>query len=163
MPSANAAFDYNRMERAYTPAAPKVAQPPELHVVESRRARSRAAYRRAGAVFVLVMGIVAAMLYNRMVLTELTAQVEQVQTEYDALLNENRRMQVELEGKTSLRSIQEAAEQLGMSRAENDQIDYVDLGDNSRVTVSGEAPGALESAGLFVRGAFDRVLEYLGW
>ena len=163
MASAQAAYDYDRAEPTYASAAPRVKQPPELHVVESRAARSRAAYRRAAAVFLLVMGIVAASLYNRMVLTELTAQVEAVQNQYDALLSENRRMQVELEGKTSLRSIQEAAEALGMSRAENYQLEYVDLGENDRVVVTSDESSWLEASAAAVRDAFDRALEYLGW
>jgi cell division protein FtsL len=157
------AYDFDTTEQNVSSAVPKVKQPPELHVVESRAVRTRAFYRKAIAVFLLVMGLFSATLYNRMILTELTAQVESAQNQYDTLVSENRRMQVELESKVSLRSIEQAAQALGMSRVESYQIEYVDLGEGDRVVVTQDDAGLFESAAASVRGLFDRVLEYLGW
>lgn len=163
MAHTNAAYDYERLARDRYSSAPKVQQPPELRVVESRRARSRAALRRTAAAFVLVIGIMAAILYNRMILTELTTEVEAAQEEYDQLVSEQRRMLVELEGKTSLRAVEEAARALGMSKAEDYQIEYVDLGRDGDVVVTAKEPGILDTAAASAKDAFDAFLEYIGW
>ena len=163
MAQASVAYDYERLSRERYSASPKVQQPPELRVVESRQARSRAAFRKTAAAFVLVIGIMAAILYNRMILTELTAEVESTQAQYNALVSEQRRMQVELEGKTSLRAIEESAKALGMSKAESYQIEYVDLGRSSDVVVSAEEPGVIDMAAASLASAVDSVLEYIGW
>ena len=156
------AYDLDRMGYAYAPAQPQVAQPPELHVVDNRAARLRVTLRRAAVSFIILMGIVAAILYNQMALTELTAQVESARSEYEALVGENRRTQVELESRTSLRSIQESAEALGMYKAETYQIEYIDLGGGEQVVLTQETPGPLETAAAAVHDWFDGVLEYLG-
>lgn len=163
MAQTNVAYDYERLARERYSAAPKVQQPPELRVVESRQARSRAAFRKTAAAFVLVIGIMAAILYNRMILTELTAEVEATQAQYNVLVSEQRRMQVELEGKTSLRAIEESAKALGMSKAEDYQIEYIDLGRSSGVVVSAEEPGVLDTVAASMSSAVDSILEYIGW
>ena len=156
MASTNTAFDYERAQD-YEPARASVAQPPELHVVEGRAARSRAVFHRAAVFFVFMMAMLAAVLYNRMILTELTTQVESTRSEYDALVSENRRMQVELEGKTSLRAIQQSAEEIGMAKAESYQIEYVDLGGQEQVLLTQEADGIAKSAFAAVRNFFSSI------
>jgi len=158
----NAAYDFERTQAAYVPVRPQVAQPPELRVVENRAARYRVTFRRAAVSFVILIGVVAAILYNQMALTELTAQVESARSQYEALVGENRRTQVELESRTSLRSIQEAAEALGMYKAETYQIEYIDLGGGEQVVLTQEEPGLLESAASAVHEWLDGVLEYIG-
>jgi len=162
MAQMNAAYDFDRAENVYTPSQPHVPQPPELRVVEGRASRGAVLMRRGMVVFAFVLVIFAAILYNRMVLTELTAQVEVARREYEALVGESRRTQVELESKTSLRSIQESAEALGMAKAEPYQIEYIDLGEGEQVTLTQEEPTWLESAAETVHKWLDTALEYLG-
>ena len=144
MASTNTAYDYERAQ-VYEPVRTSVAQPPELRVVEGRAVRSRMVFRRAAVFFVFMIAMLAAVLYNRMILTELTTQVANTRSEYESLVSENRRMQVELESKTSLRTIQQSAEEIGMAKAESYQIEYVDLGQQEQVLLTQEADGAVES------------------
>ena len=160
MASMNTAYDFDRAENTYAPVQPRVPQPPELRVVEGRASRSAALMRRGMVVFAFVLVLFSAILYNRMMLTELTAQVEDARREYESLIGESRRTQVELESKTSLRSIQESAEALGMAKAEPYQIEYIDLGEGEQVTLTQEEPTWLESAAQKVHDWFDGAVEY---
>ena len=121
-------------------AAPKVKQPPELRVLHNDQ-HKQAMLNRGRAVrgvllFALVMLVFSVIVYNNMVLTELNEELATARREYEQLMDENGRMQVELEGKMSLRNIEQyAAEQMGMSKMEAYQIQYVDLGGDNKCEV----------------------------
>lgn len=162
MARSNLAYDFDKLERHYAAAGvSRIKQPPELHVVESRNEQSKGSVLRAAAVFVMVLAIISSILYNNMLLTELTSQIETTEQQLETLKNENRLMQVELESKTSLRTVQQIAEnKLGMARAEDYQIEYIDLGDGDRVMLA-KAP-QLNLAD-HIQKAYHSVLEYLGF
>lgn len=156
-----AAFDFDKLEQHYMPQPlPKVKQPPELRVVSTRGERNAGFLLRSAAVFVVALAIVAAILYNNVALTELTAQIEDAQLSLEQLKSENRRMQVELEGRISLRSVEEQAEKvLGMAKAEPYQIEYIDLGEGDCVLLAREVIPSLTER---VRQVCASVLEYIG-
>lgn len=162
MAKANLAYDFDKLEQHYaTTGAPKVKQPPELKVVESRRTQSSGVMLRGGALFVMVLIIVCSILYNNMILTELTSQIEDAEAQFEMLKNEDRLMQVELESKTSLRTVQDIAEnELGMAKVESYQVQYIDLGAGDRVVLA-RAP-QLNMAD-YIHMAYRSVLEYLGF
>ncbi|HWP51680.1 MAG TPA: hypothetical protein VN626_08295 [Clostridia bacterium] len=162
MAKTNLAYDFEKLEQHYAaPGVPKVKQPPELRVVENRNSGSNTAMLRGGAVFVAVLVIVCAILYNNMILTELTSQIEDTEAQFELLKNENRLMQMELEGKTSLRSVQEMAEnQLGMAKVESYQVQYIDLGAGDRVVLARAPQLGLAD---HIHMAYRSVLEYLGF
>lgn len=162
MSKTNLAYDFDKLEQHYAaPGAPKVKQPPELRVVENRNAGSNAAMLRGAALFVVVLGIVCAILYNNMILTELTSQIEDAEAQFEMLKNDNRVMQVALEGKTSLRAVQEIAEgQLGMAKVESYQVQYIDLGEGDRVVLARAPQLGLAD---HIHMAYRSVLEYLGF
>ena len=115
---------------------------------------------RGAALFVMVLAIVCAILYNKMILTELTSQIEDAQAQYELLKNDNRLMQVALENKTSLRTIQEIAEnELGMAKVESYQVQYIDLGAGDRVVLARASQMGLAD---YIQMAYRSVLEYLG-
>ena len=139
---------------------PKVKQPPELKVVKNRQFADNRAVLKAFGVFAVSLLVIAVMLYNNVILTELNDEIDYYQEQYEVLKSENRRMEVELEGKISLRNIEEKATQdLGMARMESYQVEYVDLSEGDKVTVASPA-----QEGIFSRlsDAFGSFLEYLG-
>lgn len=162
MSKTNLAYDFEKLEQHYAaPGTPKVKQPPELKVVEGRKAGSNAAMLRGAAIFAVVLAIVCAILYNNMILTELTSQIEDTQEQFEQLKNEDRLMQVQLEGKTSLRAVQDIAEnELGMAKVESYQVQYIDLGAGDRVVLA-RAPQL--SLANHIHMAYRSVLEYLGF
>lgn len=137
----------------------QIKQPPELRVVKRRNAVDHAAMVKAGMVFLTAIAIIAAIIYNNVILTELTAEIQAAKAELEMLESENRRMQVEFESKVSLRNIEEvASETLGMAKIESYQVEYVDLcgGDQVRVAQKTE-PGVFEKIRMWA----DSILEYL--
>ena len=156
-----AAYDFEQLEQHYSLPTAKVKQPPELRVVENRRIRERWMLIRAAVGFACILAIVAAVLYNNVILTELTADIEKAQGQYEQLKTEHRRMQVEIEGKLSLRNVEEiASDQLGMAKMEGYQIEYVDLGGEDQVLLAREQQPTLSDR---ISEAFESILEYLGW
>lgn len=94
-------------------------------MVENRGRRERAAFWKGAATFILILGVVCAILYNNVQLTELTSQIEKTRSQLEALENDYRLMQVKIESSTSLRTVQEIAEtELGMAKAESYQVEY---------------------------------------
>ena len=162
MAKSNLAYDFDKLEQHYSAAgAPRVKQPPELRVVENRNVGANAVMLRGAAIFVVVLGIVCAILYNNMILTELTSQIEDAEAQFEVLKNENRLMQVALEGKTSLRAVQETAEnELGMAKVESYQVQYIDLGEGDRVVLARAPQLGLAD---HIHMAYRSVLEYLGF
>lgn len=161
MAQSNAAYDFERLERHYaTTGAPRIKQPPELKVVVNRGHRERAAFWKGAATFVLILGVVCAILYNNVQLTELTFQIEQAQSQLESLENDYRMMQVEIESTTSLRTVQEIAEnQLGMAKTESYQVEYINLGEGDRVVLARAHEPKLNDR---IRHAWHSLLEYLG-
>lgn len=161
MAQSGAAYDYDpdTLKEYYDSAARRVKQPPELKVVENRG--HGASFARAAIVFIMVLIIICATLYNQVALTELTSQIETAQTQLESLKNEQRRMLVQLESSTSLRTVQEIAEtQLGMNKAESYQIQYVDLGCGDRVLLARERQPGLSDR---IRDGCRALMEYLGF
>ena len=158
----NLAYDFDKLEQHYSSAgAPKVRQPAELRVVENRNAGANTVMLSGAALFVVILGIVCAILYNNVILTELTSQIEDAEAQFELLKNEHRVMQVALEGKTSLRAVQEIAEsQLGMSKIEGYQVQYIDLGEGDRVVLARAPQLGLSD---HIHMAYRSVLEYLGF
>lgn len=161
MAKTNLAYDFDRLERHYAAVGtPKVKQPPELKVVENRKKDSNPFMIKTAVVFIMVMGIVAAILYNNMVLTELTSEIENTETRYEQLKNEYRLMQMEIESKTSLRTVEEIAKnELGMSKVESYQVQYIDLSEGDRVVMA-RAPKLTLSEKIYK--SYRRILEYMG-
>lgn len=162
MAKTSLAYDFEKLEHHYaTTGVPKVKQPPELKVVESRNSKSNGSMLRGAAIFVMILTIVSSILYNNMILTELTSKIEDTEAQYEQLKNENRLMQVQLEGKTSLRTVQDIAEnQLGMAKVESYQVQYIDLGAGDRVVLARAPKLNLTD---HIHTAYRSVLEYLGF
>lgn len=126
---ANTAYDFARFSASVPEIIPAVKQPPQLRVVKTARPKSFGVSTRVLLCFLVLLGIVAGMLYNNVLLTEMTSEIQQLEQRYQQLQSENRRMTVELESRVPLREVQEKAQNiLGMSKIEPYQVRYIDMG-----------------------------------
>ena len=157
--SSNAAYDYERLNQHYSPSPSTLRQPPELKVLESKKDKEREIFGRTALLFSLVLIIFAAVLYNRVILTELTSEIDTLSTQYEQLKDEQQRMQVELEGRLSTRAVADGAEALGMAQIESYQIQYVDLEDESGVVLTKESTETITDS---ILAFLKQVKEYLG-
>ncbi len=118
----------------------KLKQPPQLRVVEKRTTNSQAVQQHIFTVsiaFAAVAMILFLIIYNNVVLTEIGDQINDYSAQYEVLKSENSRMQVELEGKISLRKVEEyATGVLGMAKMEPYQIEYIDMGGKDKIELS---------------------------
>ncbi len=153
-----AAYDLDLLQRQYEQSQ-RLRQPPELRVVTNAQPKKIFVSVRAIFVFLALIAFMAAFLYNKMVLTELTAELESVSARNAELQDDYRRMMVEQEGKISLCSVEDiAAGQLGMAKMEDYQVEYIDLGEDSRVLLAREPSKTFSDRILEL---YDRVLEYM--
>ena len=101
MAQTNLAYDLERFEQR----TPVPEQKPQISV---RRERSvHPAKILLVSVLALAMGF--SLLYSRVVITELNEEINAATTQLDVLHAEQVRMQTELDGKMSLKAIEEAA------------------------------------------------------
>lgn len=129
MPGSNTSSAYNFAlfeEKERLPVA--VHEPPALEVVHNPAPRDRFAPMRILCVALMVVAVVATMIYSRVMLTEVSAQVSENRKELELMQSEYTRMLVELEGQTSDRSLEtKAIEEYGLSKVQGYQVEYVNL------------------------------------
>jgi len=149
--SKSAQYDFSRFEPAKQSSAnPKQKSNPSrkaqsqtqtLRVVITPARQRRMAENRAFAVhavlsIIFLVGLAALMLYSRAILAAVNEDIG-TQTELLSSLNgEYTRLQTELDAKISLRNIEEyASTNLGMSKVEQDQVQYVNVEQGESVTL----------------------------
>ena len=130
----NTAYDFSRFAASVPQALPRVKQPPQLRVVETARPKNTGFAMRSMLCFLTILGIVAGILYNNVLLTEMTSEIQTLEQQFKQLQSENQRMSVEIESRIPLREVQEKAQNsLGMSKIEPYQVRYIDLGEKEGV------------------------------
>lgn len=134
--------------------------PPPLRQVK-RKPQSRAQtdaqaalYRRrmfkALSVSLCMLVFVAAIIYTRVQADEAQREITKLQKNITAIQSENVRLNMELSSKISMDKVEDYAENtLGMVKAENYQITYIDLSEGDEVVLSGGK--TLQSASFFTK------------
>ena len=119
-------------------AAPKLETPrPQVKVVRGgnrglNRARRFAQATLRTLALAIVLGLVVSVLYSHAKLTELSGQINEVNTQLAAAQSEYDYLSTKMSDITSRASLQEVAEgQLGLVKLDPSQITYVQLEDQS--------------------------------
>lgn len=124
-----------------------------LHLIQTKRQVKKIAPIKLLLIAVAVIMISSVMIYSRVVLTELTEDANSYQTKISKLNTEYERLEAELEAKTSIKAITEAAEKdLGLSKIDSSQIEYVKLTDNDSVAVE-------KAKTTSIKNIFDRLAD----
>ena len=141
----NLAYDLERFEQ---PSGTAANPSPKLTVKRQEKAVHPAKIV-VFAVLALTMGFI--FLYSQVVLTELNGAINEAEQQLNVLEAENVRMQTDLEGKMSLKEIEEkAVGEYGMVKPDGSQVTYVQLERENRVE-------AAEKDLNF----FERIVEYV--
>ena len=131
MAQTNLAYDLERFEQ-HTPVPE---QKPQISV---RRERS-----------------IHPLLYSRVIITELNADINAAETRLDVLHAEQVRMQTELDGKMSLKAIEEAAiSEYGMVKPDGSQVSYVQVTTENKLEGKAKEEGFFEKIYQFIRDLF---------
>lgn len=124
-------------------AAPKLETPrPQVKVVRGgnrglNRARRFAQATLRTLALAIVLGLVVSVLYSHAKLTELSGQINEVNTQLAAAQSEYDYLSTKMSDITSRASLQEVAEdQLGLVKLDPSQITYVQLEDQSIIEKS---------------------------
>ena len=124
-------------------AAPKLETPrPQVKVVRGgnrglNRARRCAQATLRTLALAIVLGLVVSVLYSHAKLTELSGQINEVNTQLAAAQSEYDYLSTKMSDITSRASLQEVAEgQLGLVKLDPSQITYVQLEDQSIIEKS---------------------------
>lgn len=156
----SAAYDLSR----YEPKAAIPHQQPRLQVVEPRPASHRgltgAEIFRGGLIIGVLALAMSMVLYSNAILTELSDQIYTENEKLTVMVSENQRMSAELEGKMSLRNIEDYAQStMGLAKMEPYQVRYVNRCEGDKIIRTAQSPqeSSLGQLGTFVEG----FLEYL--
>lgn len=108
-----------------------------LRLIRNRREEKAVAPVKLLLGAALIVVIATVMIYSQVVLTELTAEVNSYESKIGNLDNEYMRLEAEMEASTSIKTLEETAEkQLGFSKIDSSQIEYVNLTGEDEITVA---------------------------
>ncbi|MBR3569374.1 MAG: hypothetical protein IKN96_01030 [Oscillibacter sp.] len=137
---------------------------------ERRRRKARATAGRRAAVHVslpAILGVVAALavallvLMNCIELTRLSTETVQLKSELQSLENENAKLNAEYKRMFDRETVQQAAEDAGMSMPAASQVSYVDLSDGDTVVVyQEEESGVLSQWAASALHGFEAIKEF---
>ncbi len=97
-----------------------------------------------------MLTFVAAIIYTRVQADEAQREITRLQKNITAIQSENVRLSMELSSKVSMDKVESYAEDtLGMVKAENYQITYIDLSEGDEVVLSGGKK--LQNASFFAK------------
>ena len=143
-------------------AAPKLETPrPQVKVVRGgnrglNRARRFAQATLRTLALAIVLGLVVSVLYSHAKLTELSGQINEVNTQLAAAQSEYDYLSTKMSDITSRASLQDVAEgQLGLVKADQSQITYIQLEEQSIIEKTGS------DAGRFLAGIRTAALNLL--
>ena len=146
---ANTSFAYD-LSRFEAQTAEKRTQIEAVKKVKSNtavKATPRISPLKAIACMLLVISVASALLYTRVLLTERISDVTEASAEYTKLEAEGTRMNLELEGKVSLKNAEEyAGTQLGMVKKDSKNVEYIRLTQENKIEVPEDTtPGFWDS------------------
>ena len=149
----NLAYDYKRLARRE-----EAEKQPQIHEVRTkRRAAKKEKLRvaRCVAMMVVVVLMLSALLYARVVQIEVANEYNQTTSTLSALKGENSTLLKQLEDKLSISSVEEIArDTLGMEKVDSHQMQYITFETEDTVEVVKE-PGFFERIGNFFAGLFS--------
>ena len=117
---------------------------------------------RSGSVFkIIIVSLMAAALLGSVIYSldkRNTAynKVSTLQEKLDSAAAENVRLQSELDGKMSAKSIEEYAKSLGMEKINSTQIKYIQIQTGDVVTIPEQEKGVIAK----IKSFFDKCVEY---
>ena len=110
---------------------------------------------KVSVMLVVVVAMLSALLYTRVVQVEVTREYNRAETTLAAMKSENSTLMKQLENKLSIANIEAIAlDQLGMQKLENRQIQYITFETEDVVEVV-QSPNLFEQIGSFFAGLFS--------
>ncbi|MEG0570687.1 MAG: hypothetical protein RR497_03480 [Oscillospiraceae bacterium] len=126
----NAAYDMSRFETVDEPLIQKV--PTRIKAVKPLNIAKIIFY------MLIIIALLCALIYGRVVQSEVDAKLTASTNALAELKAENSRLQIKMESLVSIDKIEEiAGNELGLNKVSNQQIEYVNISKDNKITVSG--------------------------
>lgn len=150
----NLAYDLSRYENQVSKPEPQ--KRPEI---KKRQNPDKSVSVFQSFIYVAILGaMIFCLLGSKMENSELCNQIASTTKQLDVLHSENVRMKAEIDGRTSLKNVEDYAENvLGLQKLEKSQIDYVQFQKDNVIEVSDESQNVFVK----IKNKFFSILEYL--
>ncbi len=150
----NAAYDISRYENVVpekkAEAAPKIS-------VKRRNVQEGSTPKLFVSAVALCL-LLCCVLYGNVETDSLYSQIADEKVRIDVLASENVRMKSEIEAKTSLKNIENFAENvLGLQKLDNSQKEYIEISNDNSVVI----PENTENVFVKIKNKFFDIVEYL--
>ena len=133
---------------------------------KSIKLSEKKALGRNGSVFTAMITVACAaivafsILYNKVQVSDYTAQISELKTQIEQEERENLRLTAELDSKMTLDNVEKiASEELGLQKTQNSQITFISLNTEEMTEVAEENDNVFIS----IKNWFYGILEYLGF
>ncbi|MEG2038455.1 MAG: hypothetical protein RRZ73_01875 [Oscillospiraceae bacterium] len=155
MPNQSEAYDFSRFEDTNETVEPK------LKVTEGVQKQAQGVITVKAVVLVLMLiAVVTMMIYNKVVITELSAEISSSQKQLSALEDQEEILSAQVENSVSLNSIEQTVtKDLGLSKADAYQIEYIKLVKGDNIQLKNQTDDGIISK---VAALGKRLLEYMG-
>ncbi len=136
-PVDNAAYDLSNFDKKTAEETEKDIKVRTLRVIKNkRRVRAVAPYKIILAV-AAVLAVTTLMIYNRVTIMELNAEINDYKSRIVALDSEYVRLSAQIEAGGSMKSLeQSAADSLGLTKIDASQVEYVNLAGADKIEVA---------------------------
>ena len=150
----NLAYDLSRYEYQSPKEKQDIAP-----IINAKRVVQKSASAPKTIATIFTAGLLmCCILYGKVENTRLQNEITQQSKQVNLLYSENVRMQSEIEGKTSLKNVEDYAENvLGLKKLDKNQIEYVQLQTDNVV----EIPKENNNIFVKIKNKFNDILEYL--
>lgn len=154
MSKTNLAYDLSRYEYQY-----REAEKQEKPVMKSNpKAAARVSVPKVVSSVLLIGTLLCCMLYGNVEQSRLYSDITRANKNVDILAGENARMQTEIEARTSVKNVEDYAENvLGLEKLGQSQIEYVELPTGNAV----EIPETNSNIFVTIKNKFNEIVEYL--
>lgn len=156
----NFAYDLRKYEDAVhkdEKAAEQENQPKKIKVTKPRAESQGSAPKIL--VSAVAMGLLLGMvIYGKVEEASLHAEIAAETKNVDMLRSENVRMKSEIEGKSSIKAVEDYAENvLGMKKLDKSQIEYISIENGNVIDI----PEANKNVFVWIKNGFNDFLEYI--
>lgn len=152
----NAAYNYdlNKYRRL---SAEETAEPKRKNITINRKNMDKASTIKIILLATVALLLLFCVVYGKVQVSDMYSQINVKKTELASAESENARLKAEIESYTSLKNIEEYAEDIGLKKLDKAQIWYIDIQSEDVV----EIPDAKENIFVKIKKYIDSAKEYI--
>lgn len=152
----NAAYNYDLNKYRHL-SAEETAEPKRKNITINRKNMDKASTIKIILLATVALLLLFCVVYGKVQVSDMYSQINVKKTELASAESENARLKAEIESYTSLKNIEEYAENIGLKKLDKAQIWYIDIQSEDVV----EIPDAKENIFVKIKKYIDSAKEYI--